>query len=205
MDILKKWVSVLGMIVTVLFADPASLIRMAESFKTEAQAAKTEAITFARRENLPVRQEYKDGTVIEIQRIVHAVPLYYTTANENAAITTRTNYLWTNPFNVDGTGYDHLGTWDGGAVRGTHDELHDRVTQVDGASTLSDHATHVAGTLIASGVDSSAKGMASKATLLAYDWNSDESEMANAASNGMELSNHSYGYITGWYGSGAWY
>ncbi len=162
------------------------------------------------REGLPIRQESVDGAVTEIQKIVNGKAFYYMTYNEDAAVTTRTDHLWAAPYSVTGSGYDRLGEWDAGAVLKTHDELDGRVTQVDGATALSNHSTHVAGTLIASGDgDNSAKGMAYEATLSAYDWNSDESEMADAAANGMEISNHSYGYITGWYkdrnGKWSWY
>jgi len=40
--------------------------------------------------------------------------------------------------------------------------------------------------------------MAYTGTLKAYEWTSDDAEMATAASNGLEISNHSYGFITGW-------
>jgi subtilisin family serine protease len=72
------------------------------------------------------------------------------------------------------------------------------VTQIDGASTNSNHSTHVAGTMIATGVQANAKGMAYQARLNAYDWNNDQSEMASAALNGLRVSNHSYGYYIGW-------
>jgi hypothetical protein len=79
---------------------------------------------------------------------------------------------------------------------------------MDGASGTSYHATHVAGTMIAAGVDPSAKGMSFQGSLACYEWNNDQSEMAAAAASGMNVSNHSYGYITGWYyssSSGNWY
>ncbi|PSR05561.1 MAG: peptidase S8, partial [Bacteroidetes bacterium SW_10_40_5] len=86
-----------------------------------------------------------------------------------------------------------------------HQEFGNRVTQGDGASSLSDHATHVAGTIIGAGVKSDAQGMAPDAELTAYNWGNDDSEMASAASNGLEISNHSYGYLRGWYKSnGEW-
>ena len=74
-----------------------------------------------------------------------------------------------------------VGEWDGGAVLATHQELSGRVTQQDGETTASYHATHVAGTIIASGVDPNAKGMAYAADLDAYNWTDDESEMAQSA------------------------
>ena len=42
------------------------------------------------------------------------------------------------------------------------------------------HCTHVAGTMVASGVAPAAKGMSPVANLAAYDWGSDEAEMAAA-------------------------
>lgn len=53
-----------------------------------------------------------------------------------------------------------------------------------------------------------AKGMAYEANLTSYYWDNDNSEMATAASGGMEISNHSYGYARGWRWNGAswdWY
>jgi hypothetical protein len=62
--------------------------------------------------------------------------------------------------------------------------------------------------MIAAGVDANAKGMSYQAVLRAYDWNSDLSEMSAAAAAGLRASNHSYGFITGWYfdyfGDGKW-
>lgn len=56
------------------------------------------------------------------------------------------------------------------------------------------HATHVSGTIGAKGVSASAKGMAPKSSILAYNSVSDETETATAHFNtGMLLSNHSYG------------
>ena len=99
---------------------------------------------------------------------------------------------------VDGLGYDKIGVWDGGGIRLTHQEFGGRITQVDGAGITSSHPTHVAGTLIAAGIRADAKGMANASLLDAYDWNNDDSEMATAAANGMEVSNHSYGIGSGW-------
>jgi hypothetical protein len=80
---------------------------------------------------------------------------------------------------------------------------------MDVPAGLSTHSTHVAGTLIASGVFASAKGMSFEGTLAAYDWNDDTAEMATAAAGGMLASNHSYGYVSGWLlnfdGSGNWF
>ncbi len=187
-----------------------ALRKFAQEKKTEWQRLRQEAEEYARKYNLPIRKEFPNGVVIELQRIENGIPLYYITENANAARTTRAVALYPGGelgLSITGNGYNQLGEWDGGAVRATHQEFGSRVTQVDGATTLSDHATHVAGTLIAAGLIPDARGMAYEANLKAYDWNSDESEMASAAADGMEISNHSYGSITGWYvdGSGNYY
>ena len=138
------------------------------------------------------------------------LPVYFTVENLNAARTVSTDDVWpggSGGFSLTGSGtaVGKLGVWDAGAVLATHQELNGRVTQVDSPSSTHYHSTHVAGTLIASGVQSAAKGMSYQANLTAYDWNSDNSEMASAAAAGMNISSHSYGLITGWYYSGDWY
>ncbi len=125
-------------------------------------------------------------------------PLYYVTTNAGASLGTQTNKLNSSAgiFNLDGEGM-RVHEWDGGGVLRTHQEFGGRVVQKDKPSSNSSHATHVAGTMVASGVNAKAKGMAPKANLDAYDWNSDETEMVEAALNGALLSNHSYGFIGG--------
>src|SRR5690606_9704431 len=78
-------------------------------------------------------------------------------------------------------------------------ELRGRVVQKDAAEKVNDHATHVAGTMIASGQNTFARGMAhGLQKLFAYDFNNTGTEMADAAKNNMLISNHSYGAIAGW-------
>ena len=137
-------------------------------------------------------------------------PIYYITHNLNAARTVSTDDVWSAPYSLDGStlGTGRLGVWDGGAVRGTHQEFGGRVTQMDGAGAEHFHATHVAGTMIGAGVSSNAKGMAPAALLRAWNWTSDDSEMTTAAAGGMHISNHSYGVATGWQwnsGDSNWY
>ena len=70
------------------------------------------------------------------------------------------------PFDLDGSGVK-VGVWDGGAIDAAHPELSGRVTVVRQAE-VSDHATHVAGTVAARGVDPSALGMAPAAQLYSF-------------------------------------
>lgn len=90
--------------------------------------------------------------------------------------------------------------WDGGLARATHQEYdgdggNDRFTIGDESTSLHYHAAHVTGTIIAFGVDVEAKGMAPYANAVGYDWNNDEPEAVQAATNGMLVSNHSYGFL----------
>lgn len=133
-------------------------------------------------------------------------PKYYTTFNNTtAAATTRTNQLWpggASGLNLSGASANmknKLAIWDGGKPLATHVELIGRITQKDAATTTIDHATHVTGTLMATGINPIAKGMAyGLQGILAYDFNNDLSEMTAEAPN-IILSNHSYGVISGWY------
>lgn len=128
-------------------------------------------------------------------------PLYYRTFNVDAARSTRTNHLHQGGgLGLDLDGSDMIAyVWDGGAIRTTHVEFGTRASIGDNAAGYnglgSDHATHVTGTMIAAGVDADARGMAPNATAIAFDWFFDTSEVATAASNGMLVSNHSYGFM----------
>jgi len=137
-------------------------------------------------------------------------PAYYITDNIDAAETISTDEVWpggSGGFSLTGSGTSpgELCEWDAGGILLTHQELTGRVTQMDSPASTHYHSTHVAGTLIASGVVTNATGMSYEGTLHGYDWYSDNSEMATAAAAGMRISNHSYGEITGWYYDGQWY
>jgi hypothetical protein len=184
------------------------LLQLSREYDQRNRNRKTEALRIAKALGLPVYEQNSKGQTIELQYFENKKPRYYITDNLNAAKTLSTDRVWPSggaALNLDGAG-QVLGEWDAGAVRLTHHELSGRVTQMDGELVLHAHSTHVAGTMIASGVDANAKGMSYAATLHAYEWDNDESEMAAAAAAGLKVSNHSYGYITGWFVSGGnWY
>ena len=152
---------------------------------------------------MPVRVELPDGTVQEVVELDESgEPLYFTTHNANAAISTGADVLRT-VTGLTGSGVT-IGMWDGGSGRTTHQEFAGgRMVVKDGSPSI-DHATHVGGTMIATGVVTSARGMAVSATVDSYDWNNDTTEFtANAAALAAEagklpVSNHSYGYVRGW-------
>jgi serine protease AprX len=140
------------------------------------------------------------GRKYAIKDIVNGQPVYRATDNASEAIAIRTNRLYQGGslgLNLDGLNMD-AGIWDGDWSLPSHVEFVNdgvsRVTISDGEGGASgSHATHVTGTVGAKGINSSARGMASKANLLSYQWDNDENEVIAAAENGLLVSNHSYG------------
>ncbi|MFM1794434.1 MAG: hypothetical protein RL642_819, partial [Bacteroidota bacterium] len=132
-------------------------------------------------------------------------PMYVgTQSNVVAASTIGTNKLWTggsSGLNLDGSSpllTNKLALWDGGLINKAHVELIGRINQKDNPSVEDNHATHVTGTLMASGVNAVAKGMAHGIKgIIAYDFQNHISEISNEAAN-LYVSNHSYGSIAGW-------
>lgn len=152
----------------------------------------------AKKLNLQYRTEF-DGKVFQLVGFdKENNPLYYKTYNAGAAEGTGATILndETGIYSLDGAGIN-IYEWDGGAVRVAHQEFGGRAEQVDKATSLSDHATHVGGTMVAAGIDGRAKGMAYRANLKAHDWTSDINEMLTAIDNSVLLSNHSYGFMGG--------
>ncbi len=182
-----------------------SLQNLKENYAKKWKAQKEKALRMAKENGWEVRKTFEGGEAELMSVTEDGRPVYYITHNSGAAESVSTDRVHPGGvagLSLDGTGMT-AGEWDGGDVRTTHQEFNNtgsaRVTDMDGDGSDSYHATHVAGTIIAGGVQSSAKGMAYNGNLEAYDWNSDNSEMAGAAADGLLLSNHSYGYITGWY------
>jgi Subtilase family/Secretion system C-terminal sorting domain/CUB domain len=170
---------------------------MAPIYDSIFKAQKQQALALAAIKGWKITKKLPNGGISELVRVdENGNPIYYSTENAGAAITTRANRLNSGGslgLNLDGQNMN-IGIWDGGKVRATHVLLAGRVTQVDNASVLSSHATHVSGTMMGNGTTNLlAKGMASQANLRAYDWDSDTSEVTAAAANGLLISNHSYG------------
>ena len=151
------------------------------------------------------RQFVSDGRFFEMMKVENGQPVYYTTHNIDAQATIAVDKVHpggSTGLNLTGEGIT-LGEWDVNGVRVSHQEFEGRVTQNDDASELSGHATHVAGTMIAAGVNADAEGMSPQARLLAHDWSNDMSEMREEGAKGLLVSNHSYGKVMGWGGQRA--
>ncbi len=182
---------------------PANRAGVVEEVRLVQEQRKAFALERARMLGLPLRVELPDGRgVRELMAWDGDRPLYYTTLNANAAISTGSNLIRVSPYFAEGLG-GTVGVWDGGSIRVTHQEFGGRVTIKDGAANHY-HATHVGGTIGATGIVASARGMAPNVRIDSYDWNSDLSEMTSrgAAASGeagkIYVSNHSYGYLSGW-------
>jgi len=177
------------------------LNQLADRYAKEYQEEYQRAVEVARQKNWPIRREFPDGKVIELQGIsTSGAPVYYKTMNLDAAESVSTDRVWPTGdlgFGLTGAGMT-AGEWDAGDVRATHQEFGSRVTDGDASTGTHDHATHVAGTIMAAGVNPDAQGMAYQANLTAYGWGSDISEMSAEAAGGLILSNHSYGKVDGW-------
>lgn len=189
-----------------LKADKPSLETLARESAARARIERSEAFRLAAEKGWATSGFGEGDSYFELQKLVNGIPRFYTTFNANAAITTRADSV--NAAIGGGSGFV-LRMWDGGKPRTTHVEYGGRVVWADAASgTIAGHATHVAGTMVASGARADAKGMSYAATVRAFEWNGDYSEMASEAAAGANLSNHSYGYIAGWYfntGNNYWY
>ena len=182
--------------------DLAKLNNLKEKYTSKFISEKNEAVLLAAQKGWDLTYTDANGSFYELAKISkEGKPLYFKTDNVDAAISTRANFMHNNGglgLNIEGqemTAY----VWDGGLARATHQEYDgiggdDRYSVGDATSALSFHAAHVTGTIIASGFEPSAKGMAPQANAVGNDWNNDLAEATSAAANGMLLSNHSYGY-----------
>ena len=178
--------------------DLAKLAELRAEFLEVEQEQRTQALQLAAINGWPETIQGEDGFYgVLIGVYENGQPKYRVTHNREGAITTRANTLHSGGVTgLDLDGQDMIvGEWDGGSVRATHPLLTGRVDQIDGSTSNSDHATHVAGTLIGNGnvVNGAAKGMLPEGTLWAHDWFSDYPEMIAAAADGLLVSNHSYG------------
>ena len=180
--------------------DLVKLQKMEQKFQKNALTEKQQALQIAKQKGWETKFTTKNGNLVELQKVVNGKPIYYTTFNADAAKSTRTTYLNSGGslgLNLDGQNMKAY-VWDGGIARATHQEYdgaggNNRFSAGD-SGTLNSHSAHVTGTIIASGVEANAKGMAPQAKAIGYDWNNDLAEATTAAAAGMLISNHSYGF-----------
>lgn len=144
-------------------------------------------------------------------------PIYLQSENAEAAVTTHAHTLRDGIPGLDGAN-EIAAVWDAGAVRETHVEFRDAENQSRvrlRESMMNDsHATHMAGTIAAAGINEGAKGMAPAARIESWDWgnvlseviapsDSDPKRFGNVANDHSDfdlpsVSNHSYGSSPTW-------
>jgi len=200
--------------------DQSAATYAASSPNSWQQSSLDSALTWANAVGAPTQIPLADGTTAFLVSIDEG-PLYTMPCNVEAAQTISTTNVWPGGsagLSLTGTNRT-LFMWDEGMPRLTHSEFTSRASMLDTTVTnLSSHSTAVAGTLMAGGVNIvysntipigyAAKGMSFAGLVQAGSFNYDLAQMtAEAGTNNMRLSNHSYEHSTGWVyaGSGVWY
>lgn len=186
---------------------------LAKKYALDFKEKKEYAIKIAKINNWATIIKTKTS-IKELIQVVDNKPIYYTTSNVAAAKSTRANTLHNGGLlnlNIEGQNMTAY-VWDGGIARATHQEYdgiggNNRYSIIDGGALgLSFHAAHVTGTIISSGFQANAKGMAPQASAKGADWNNDFAEVTQQTLNGMLVSNHSYGMFANqipdwWFGA----
>jgi len=154
-----------------------------------------------------VRSEDQPGVLLAPPGIAYEDIWSLVQHNINAADTTNTDQLWSG----GGLGLElaaqglTIGVWDRYHVEAVHPEFEGRVNYGDEPVTIwGGHATHVAGTIAAAGLDPDAQGMATEINVVSHDWSGDPNEdfpdiaELRTAAQSLVASNHSYGKACGW-------
>lgn len=182
-------------------ADPGHRARVVAELTSRETARREVLHAKATRLGVPLRVD-RLGGVRELYGFRGDSPVYRTTFNSNAGISSGANLLRVAPYVLSGASVK-VGVWDSGLALNTHQEFGSRVTIRNPGSPLGfdDHATHVSGTVIAAGTDARAIGMAPSASVDSYDWENDFAEMTAAGASRADepgkigVSNHSYGIV----------
>lgn len=179
---------------------------LALEFEKEDALRKADLGSLARSKGWRVSEKLPNGSYSQLQEVgPDGTPIYYTTFNDDVSRATRADALYdTGILNLGINGEGMLvGVWDAGLALADHQEFDTRVNVADDSNEIHLHATRVMGTLIASGVKENVKGVAYGASALTSNWSRDKIEVAQAAANGLLLSNHSYGInstnVPDWY------
>ena len=197
--------------VTILSAQDATkkevLIQTSNELALDARNKFSKAVIAAKEKGWPIQYASQNQTKAKLIGVDEkGWPKYYIGfADPVASITIGANKVWpgaSSNLNLSGSDdsmTNKLGVWDEGSPLLTHKEFIGRITQKDNAKEVVTHSSHVAGIVMSKGLNPLSKGMAYNVKgILDYDWNSDLSEMSAAAANGLLISNHSYGTVTGW-------
>ncbi|MBK5260749.1 MAG: S8 family serine peptidase [Thermoanaerobaculia bacterium] len=121
--------------------------------------------------------------------------------NANAAALSTVNLVQAAPYNLTGSGVA-LSYFELAAADAAHPEFGGRLTPkfTGGPTSEAKHATHVGGTMIASGINTAAKGMAPNATLIEFRATDDDAWDKKEALKDFSVvaDNNSWSFIVGW-------
>lgn len=180
--------------------------------------SKEKAVAFVLANDLPISGITKEGNAFRLKGLdSFGLPIYFKTVNSGSRKTARVNEVASGGdlgLNLNGEEMI-IGVWDGLPALSNHYEFtntngNSRVIVRNTVPSLEElaedeqeefeanmfHSTHVTGTILASGKNPNAKGIAPKAKVLSYDWDEDFQEMMIAANeDALLVSNHSYGRV----------
>lgn len=179
--------------------DQGKMSSLISEMEMEHQSKQKEIGELIKSKGFKASENKSNGAQVSLKDIgTDGTPLYYTTLNDPASKTSRAYTLYDKGIlNLGLTGTNmEVGVWDSGVALTSHQEFDTRAKNADNAVEVSLHATLVTGNLISAGVEPNAKGVAYSAQALTHDWSRDKIEVAEAAANGMLLSNHSYGILS---------
>ena len=175
-----------------------AMTELIAGFKKEVAVTQQKARSKQQKNSLFKNQKQLDGTIVSLNGIgADGTLLYYTTHLDPTSKVSRANALYSKgdlDLGLSGEGMT-VGVWDAGVARTTHQEFGTRVKKSDGGE-VDNHGTLVTGAVVSAGVKKKAKGVAYNAQALTHDWSRDKIEVAQAAVEGLLLSNHSYGIKT---------
>ncbi|MDC6366382.1 MULTISPECIES: S8 family serine peptidase [Flavobacteriaceae] len=186
--------------------DQRKIASMIQQMEQEYKANTTKITNTLRFKGWSKTEKQEDGSIIALKQMgTDGTPLFYTTLNDPSNQACRAHTLYADGvlgLGLNGTGME-VGVWDAGVALTSHQEFDMRATNADNSDEVGSHSTMVTGNIISSGVKPNAKGVAFGAKALTYDWTRDKIEVAEAAANGLLLSNHSYGIksdrVPDWY------
>ena len=178
-----------------------NLLTLATAISNAQTAQQAAVATYLSASPIVIGQSWTDtnGNLYYFDHIDEAGdPAVKVTHNLESAQTVGAQRLWpggSSGFSLNGTNV-LMAQWDAGDVLTNHQEFTNghRVYLLDGPSGqgIIDHATHVAGTMTAWGVDAQAKGFSNRGKVTESYYSKDITEMPQVAANlGVKESNHS--------------
>jgi hypothetical protein len=185
-----------------------------DKIKTETKIDRQKVLEYRKLYGVELKKASKGGRLLELKQIDDfGTPIYYTTFNEGARITSQVDALQEKKeLGVELFGQNMIvAIIDGQTAFLNHQEflgeegskirVFDPMpslekmddNELEGFQNSKLHATHVAGTVGALGINSKARGVASQANIWSYNWDDDILKLTEIGNQGILVSNHSYG------------